>query len=96
MMIDVNSFLLMIICILSSILLIILIVLGIKLINTITKVDRVIDELEMRLKKVDNMFSIVDNLTDSMALMSDKVVDAIMFGLKKIFGRKRKVDENNE
>jgi uncharacterized protein YoxC len=81
---------------LSSILLVILIVLGIKLINTITKVDRIIDELECRIKKIDNMFSVVDTLTDSMALISDKIVDTIVSCLKKIFSKKRKDDVSNE
>ena len=52
-MVDINSFFTMIICILSSILLVILIILGIKLINTVTKADRVLDELEVKIKNPD-------------------------------------------
>ena len=96
-MVDINSFLLMILSILGSILLIVLIVLGIKLINTISKADKVLDEIDVRIKSFDKMFNAVDIVTDSMALVSDKIVDGIVFAIKKVFGKKkRKEDDINE
>lgn len=96
-MIDVNTFLLMLLYILGMVLLIILIILGIKLIGTVSKIDNIIDELEIRLGKMDKMFSAVDIVTDSMALISDKIVDAICYFLKKIFTRdKGKEEDTNE
>lgn len=96
-MIDINTFLLMVVFTLSSILLVVLIVLGIKLINTIAKIDSLIDNIEQRVKKFDNMFNMVDIVTDSMAAVSDKLVDAITFCLRKLFLRKKeKEDDNNE
>lgn len=95
-MIDINGFFIMIICILSSILLVVLIILGIKLIGTVSKFDRVAGEFETRIKKIDNLFGIVDTFTDSMALVSDKIVDGVVFGIKKIFGKKRKEDDIDE
>ena len=88
-MIDINSFCTMIIFILGSILLVVLIVLGIKLINTIGKLDKVLDEVDVRLKSFEKMFGVVDVVTDSMALVSDKVVDGIMFAIKKLFNKKK-------
>lgn len=95
-MVDINSFFTMIICILSSILLVILIILGIKLINTVTKADRVLDELEVKIKNLDKMFSVVDVVTDSMAVVSDKIVDAIVYWIKRIFGTKKGKEEDYE
>ena len=95
-MIDINSFFIMIICILSSILLVVLIILGIKLIGAVSKFDRVAGEFETRLKKIDSLFGIVDTFTDSMALISDKIVDGVVYGIKKIFGKKRKEDDSDE
>lgn len=89
-MIDVNGFLLMIVCILSSILLVVLIVLGIKLINTVSRVDSFIAELEIRIRKFDKMLNLVDNVTDGMALVSDKIVDSIAFCINKMFVKKNK------
>ncbi len=95
-MIDINSFLLMILSILGSILLVVLIILGIKLINTIGKADKVLDEVDTRIKKFDRMFSAVDVVTDSMALFSDKIVDGIVFAIKKIFNKKNKGKEEDK
>ena len=89
-MIDINSFLIMVICILSSILLVVLIVLGIKLINTITRVDNIMTEVEVRIRKFDKLFNMVDVVTDSMALVSDKVADSIVFCINKLFMKKNK------
>jgi len=89
-MIDINSFLILVVCILSSILLVVLIVLGIKLIGTVSKVDRILD-----VRSFDKMFSVVDSITDSMAVVSDKIVDSIVYLIRKIFsGSKRKEEEN--
>ena len=94
-MIDINSFLILVVCILSSILLVVLIVLGIKLIGTVSKVDRILDELELKVRSFDKMFSVVDSITDSMAVVSDKIVDSIVYLIIKIFsGSKRKEEEN--
>ena len=94
-MIDINSFLILVVCILSSVLLVVLIVLGIKLIGTVSKVDRILDELELKVRSFDKMFSVVDSITDSMAVVSDKIVDSIVYLIRKIFsGRKRKEEEN--
>ena len=95
-MVDINSFFTMIICILSSILLVILIILGIKLINTVTKADRVLDELECKIKNLDKMFSVVDVVTDSMAVVSDKIVDAIVYWIKRIFSTRKGKEEDYE
>lgn len=94
-MIDINSFLIMILGMLSSILLVILIILGIKLINTVNKIDNLIDGVENRLNKMDKMFGIVDTITDSLTLVSDKIVDGIMNLIKKVFTKKDRKEEGN-
>lgn len=94
-MIDINSFMLLILYILGSVLLVVLIILGIKLINTVTKIDNIVKEIEEKVGKVNKMLSIVDVITDSMALFSDKIVDGISNVLKKLFIKeKRKEDED--
>lgn len=96
-MVDINSFLLMILYILGAVLLIVLIILGIKLISTVTKLDNIVNEVEVRLGKLDRMLSLVDVVTDSMALVSDKIVDGVSGFVKKIFVRKKgKVDEETD
>lgn len=92
-MIDINSFLIMVLCILCSILLIVLIVLGIKLINTVTRIDNLMTEIEVRVRKFDKLLNMVDTVTDSMALVSDKIVDSIVFCINKIFVKNNKKGE---
>ena len=91
----VESVLPVVLYILGSILLVILIILGIKLINTMNKIEVVVDDINKKVKTLDGVFSIVDMTTDRLALLSDKMVDGIAFIIKKIF-RKRKGDEEDE
>lgn len=98
-MVDVNTFLLMMLYILGSILLIVLIILGIKLIITINKIDEVVDDINSKVNKLNGLFQIIDVTTDKLALVSDKVVDGLSFLVKKIFVRNknnRKEEKENE
>lgn len=98
-MIDINTFLLMLIYILCSILLIVLIILSVKLINTINRFNGMMDDINNKIGKFDKMFHLVDMITDNMALVSDKIVDGISAVIRKIFTRKNikgKEEENNE
>ncbi len=97
-MIDINAFLLMVIGVLCSALLIILIVLSVKLIHTINRVNKMLDDIDIKLSKFEKAFRLVDILTDNMALISDKVVDGISYFIRKVFYKKEKGKEaeNNE
>lgn len=97
-MIDVNTFLMMVIYILGMVLLVTLIVLAVKLIHVVDRLNSVMDEVTIKLDKFDKAFRIVDILTDNMALISDKVVDGISYFIRKIFNKntKRKEENDNE
>lgn len=83
--------------ILGSILLIVLIILGIKLIITMNKIENVVDDINVKVNKLNGLFSIIDVTTDRLALLSDKVVDGISSLLRKIFSKKkRKEDDTDE
>ena len=97
-MIDASTFLLVFLGILCSILLVVLIVLSVKLIDTINRVNLIIEEVDVKLSKFDKAFSLVDILTDNMALVSDKLVDGISYVIRRLFVRKskRKEEKINE
>lgn len=97
-MIDVNTFLMMLIYILGAILLVALIVLVVRLINTVNRLNSIMDEITVKITKFDKAFRIVDILTDNMALVSDKLVDGLSYVIRKIFYRKRngKEEDNDE
>lgn len=95
-MIDVNTFLLMLMYILGSILIVALIVLVIKLISTVNRLNGIMDEITIKINKFDKAFQLVDVITDNMALISDKLVDGLSNLIRKIFNKKRKEDEISE
>ena len=89
-----EQLLLIILYLLGSILLVVLIILGIKLINTMNKIQNVVDDINKKVDSFDGLFSIIDNTTDKLALLSDKMVDGVTFLMKKIYKpRKRKEEE---
>ena len=98
-MVDINTFLLMMLYILGAILLVCLIILIIKFISTVNRVNGILDDVDNKIAKLDKAFNIVDAITDNMALISDKLVDSISGLIRWIFSKKqiRKEDEiNNE
>ena len=97
-MIDVNVFMNIMLSVLGSILLITLIILVVKLISTVDRFNKVLDDVNTKVAKFDNLFNLVDIITDNMAMISDKLVDSISNFIRKILTKKqnRKEDLNNE
>lgn len=80
--------------ILGAVLLVTLIILTIRLIITMNKVDKIVDNIDGKIRSVDALFSVIDLATNSLASITDKFVDNITLIFKKIFNSKRKEDEN--
>jgi len=94
---ELTEALLILLYVLGSILLVVLIILGIKLINTMDKINLVVDDVNKKVKSLDGLFSVIDMTTDKLALLSDRMVDGITLLIKKVFKPKnRKEDEINE
>jgi len=72
-----------VIYVLLSILLGVLIVLGIKLIDTVNKTNAVLDDLEKKSKSLNGIFTTIDNVTDTVSMVSDKIID----GLASLVGK---------
>ena len=81
---------------LGSILLIVLIILGIKLIITMNKIETVVDDINVKVDKLNGLFNIIDYTTDKLALVSDKMVDGVSYILKKVFFKKNKKKEGKD
>ena len=86
-MIDAEVFMNIMLGVLGSILLITLIILSIKLINIADKFNKILDDVNNKVAKFDNLFNVIDMVTDNMALISDKIVDTISNLLKKVFAK---------
>ncbi len=80
--------------ILGSILLVVLIILGIKLIITMNKIEKVVDDINVKVNKLDGLFSLIDQTTDRLSHVSDIIINGISSVVYKIFKKKRKDDYN--
>lgn len=82
--------------ILGSTLLIVLIILGIKLIITMNKIENVVDDINVKVDKLNGLFNIIDYTTDKLAVVSDKMVEGVSYVLKKMFFKKNKNKEEKD
>ena len=92
------EFLPILIYVLLSVLLVVLIVLGVKLIDTVNKTNAVLDDIEKKSKSLDGIFATIDNVTDAVSMVSDKLVDGVAGLIGKLFSlrKKRKKEEEDE
>ena len=91
-----NEVLPIILYILGSILLGILIVLGIKLINVMNKMEKVVDDINTKVSSLNGVFSIIDATTDKLALLSNLIFDGIILIIRKLFAKKNKKSKEKE
>lgn len=62
---------------LAIVLLVVLIALGLKLFHTLTKVDRVIDDITVKSSKLDNLFNVIDTTADAVNSVSNSIASWI-------------------
>ena len=77
---------------LLSILIVVAIILLYKLTITIDKANVVLDDIYGKVKKLDNLFEIIDKSADTINLVTDKITGIISNSIMKVF-KKRKEDE---
>lgn len=78
---------------LLSILVVVTIVFIYKLTITVDKANIVLDDVYKKVKKLDNLFEIIDRSADTINLVTDKITGIISNSILKIFKKKRKEDE---
>ncbi len=71
-----------------------LFVLVVKLINTLKKVDLLLDDVNRKMVKVDGLFNIIDNMTDYAASLSDKIIGGITNLINLLIRRRKGRDED--
>ncbi len=81
------EFLPIVIYILLIIILIVGIILGIRLILLLGKAERVVEDVNRKVKSLDGIFHIIDTATDKIVFVTDKVVESVMAFISKIFIR---------
>lgn len=83
------SILPIILYILGGILLVTLIILSIKLIKTINRMNKVVDDVEVKVKSLNGFFSAVDFMTDALSGLSDRIVEVITTSISNFFTKKK-------
>lgn len=78
------------------ILVVVLIVLVIRLIKTLNKVDAVVDDVNVKVKKLDGIFNIVDTTADALSNFGDKFSGIISSGISALFSKRRKDPKKKE
>ena len=83
---------------LGSILLLVLICLGIKLMITLNKVDKLVDDISDKSKSLDGLFGTIDKLTDAVSSVNDKVIALVFNSITSLTKRvkKKKKERNDE
>ncbi len=93
-MIFLQEFLPVVIYFLLIILIVVGIILGIKAIQALRKVEEVVDDVNQKVKSLNNFFSIIDFTTDKIVSFSDRLIDLIINGFSKILNKKSKKENN--
>ena len=96
MIINLNDLLTMILFISLIILVIIFIILGIKLIGTLNRVDKVIDDVNLKMSKVDGLFNIIDKTSQYASGISEKISNFISGIISALVKKKKGNDLDGE
>ena len=84
-----------IVFILLAVLLVIFIIIGLKLIETIDNTNNLLDDIEKKSKSLDGLFDTVENVGDSLSVVTDKFVEGALGTIKRLFNRKKNKDEED-
>lgn len=79
---------------LLSILVVFVIVFVYKLTKTLDKTNMVLDDIYVKVKKLDNLFEVIDRGADTFNMVTNKVVEGIVGTVGKLFRKKRKDEED--
>ncbi len=75
------------------VLLVLLIILVINLLKTLKKANKTIDDVNQKLNSLDGMFSMIDQSTDFIVKVNDKILSFIMDKVNKLFRKKEEKED---
>lgn len=74
------------------VLVIILIILALKALDTLTKVDAILDDTKKKLDNLDSVFSFMGTVNNKLTVITDAVVSNVISFITNIFKKKGKED----
>lgn len=78
------------------VLLIIAIVIGIKLITTMNKVDKLVEDVNEKLESLNDIFNMAEYISGKMSAISETIIGVITTAISKIFKKFNKESEIDE
>ena len=69
------------------------IILGIRSIQTLNKVDKVVDDVNDKVQSLNGFFNLVDFTTDKIVSITDKVVEGVSGLIGGVFRKRNKKEE---
>lgn len=78
------------------VLLIIAIVIGIKLITTMNKVDKLVEDVNEKLESLNDIFNMAEYISGKMSAISETIIGVVTTAISKIFkkfNRESEIDE---
>ncbi len=78
------------------ILLVIVIILGIKLIITLDKINKVADNIQEKIDSLNHVFGLVNFASEKLGYLSNKIIDSVLSVVNKIFGLKNGKDDDED
>ena len=85
-----NTYLPILIYILLCILIILLIVICAKVINTMNRVEEIVDDVDKKVRSLNGVFGVVDSITDKLSSLTEVISDSIILFIKGIFKKRNK------
>ena len=82
--------------VLGAVLLATLIVLSIKLIYSVNRINIILDNVERKMKTVDQAFNAIDKVVDAFSFASDRIVSGITSLITKVFSSKKNQRERED
>lgn len=89
-----HDFLPILIYLLLIIILIVGIILGIKFIRTLTKVEKVVNDVNDKVQSLNGFFHVIDFTTDKIVSLSDKIIDGVSHLISKLLFNRKKDNED--
>ncbi len=90
-----ESFFPILMYILGSILLVCLIILVLKLMYTVDKTNKILDDVESKVKSLDGLFSAIEKTSSTISSIGDRVLDKI-FSITNWFRKKKKIEKEED
>lgn len=75
----------LVVYVLLIVILIVGIILGIKFIKTITKIEKVVDDVNEKVESLNGFFHVIDFTTDRIVALTDLIVDKVSMFISKLF-----------